>query len=91
VKESITPELCALTAAESAGVIDSFTGTDVIAVSLSFVALVVLYGGYYRPAILALDAQLKRTRFLLLLFPEELARSVPAVVNAGRKLIEGAM
>jgi hypothetical protein len=38
-----------------------------------------------------LDAQLKRTRFLLLLFPEDLARNVPAVVNAGRKLIEGAM
>jgi hypothetical protein len=113
-------------------VVASFAGTDVIVVSLSFVALVVLYVGYYMPTILALDAQLKRTRFLLLLceflrrvraacarrshrthasnaraarspltsartirahrtVPEELARSVPAVVNAGRKLIEGAM
>jgi hypothetical protein len=48
-------------------VVASFAGTDVIVVSLSFVALVVLYVGYYMPTILALDAQLKRTRFLLLL------------------------
>jgi hypothetical protein len=48
-------------------VVSSFAGTDVIVVSLSFVALVVLYVGYYMPTILALDAQLKRTRFLLLL------------------------
>ena len=48
-------------------VVASFAGTDVITVSLSFVALVVLYVGYYMPTILALDAQLKRTRFLLLL------------------------
>jgi hypothetical protein len=53
--------------AQSAGVIEAFTGTDVIAVSLSFVALAILYLGYYRPTIMALDAQLKRTRFLLLL------------------------
>ena len=83
--------LSAAVKSQSDGVIDVFTATDVIVVSLSFLALVALYVGYYRPTILALDAQLKRTRFLLLLFPEELARSVPAVVNAGRKLIEGAM
>jgi hypothetical protein len=52
---------------QSVQVIADFTGTDVITVSLSFVALVVLYVGYYMPTILALDAQLKRTRFLLLL------------------------
>ena len=79
------------TRSASVNVITSFTSTDVLVTALSFVALVLLYVGYYVPTITALDADLKRTRFLLLLFPEEVARNVPAVVNAGRKLIEGAL
>ena len=35
-----------------------------------------------------LDNEIKRTRFLLLLFPEEVAKGVPAVIAAGKKLAE---
>ena len=71
-------ELSLAVKAQSIGVIGDFTGTDVITVSLSFVALFVLYVGYYLPTILLLDAQLKRTRFLLLLCEFPHARAHPS-------------
>jgi len=44
--------------------------------------LVVLYWGAYTPLIRHLDAGIKRSRALLLLFPDEVSRVVPAIVAA---------
>ena len=42
----------------------------------------------YAPLVALLDNEIKRTRFLLLLFPEEVAKGCPAVIAAGKKLAE---
>ena len=61
---------------------------DVLAVVLSCGALVLFYVLLYAPLVAQLDNEIKRTRFLLLLFPEEVAKGVPAVIAAGKKLAE---
>ena len=62
---------------------------DVAAVVLSIMALFAFYLLLYMPLIAFLDSEIKRTRFLLLLVPEEVAKGVPSVVAASRKLAEG--
>lgn len=43
----------------------------------------------YMPILQNLDEEIKRTRFLLLLFPEDVARRVPAVGDAAKRLLQG--
>lgn len=75
-----------------AGTSDLRTFSDsFIVVSLaSILVLVVIYFAYYLPRIAELDREIKETRGLLLLFPEDVARAVPAIVAAGRLLAAGA-
>jgi hypothetical protein len=47
---------------------------DVLAVVISCGALVGFYVLLYAPLVARLDNEIKRTRFLLLLFPEEVAK-----------------
>ena len=58
--------------------------TAAVVISDAVVAGLVLL--FYMPLIRSLDAEIKRSRFLLLLIPEEVAKSVPAVVMVSRKL-----
>jgi hypothetical protein len=55
----------------------------------SSVLLVGSYAVIYAPILFNLDDEIKRTRFLLLLFPEDVARFVPAVGDAARLLLQG--
>jgi hypothetical protein len=50
---------------------------DVLAVVISCGALVGFYVLLYAPLVARLDNEIKRTRFLLLLFPEEVAKGEP--------------
>ena len=53
---------------------------DVLAVVISCGALVGFYVLLYAPLVARLDNEIKRTRFLLLLFPEEVAKGERRVV-----------
>jgi hypothetical protein len=61
---------------------------DVIAVVASSFAIFVLIVGVYRPLILKLDHEMKQSRTMLLLVPDEVAKAVPAVVMAAQKLAQ---
>jgi hypothetical protein len=74
---------------ESIELINAGMNVDIIAVIISIGALFGFYFLLYAPLVIHLDNEIKRTRFLLLLFPEEVAKGVPAVVKAGRKLVSG--
>jgi hypothetical protein len=74
---------------ESFELINAGMNVDIIAVIISIGALFGFYFLLYAPLVIHLDNEIKRTRFLLLLFPEEVAKGVPAVVKAGRKLVSG--
>lgn len=56
-------------------------------VACTVVALAAFWFVIYRPMIRRLDKDIKHVRLLLLLFPDEVARSVPAIVAAGRQLL----
>jgi hypothetical protein len=68
----------------------AFQVSSVAITVLSVVALAAFYAGVYAPLIAWLDADIKGVRLLLLLFPDEVTRSVPAVVAAGRQLLADA-
>lgn len=56
-------------------------------VAITCAALAVYWVLVYAPLISRLDTDIKDVRLLLLLFPDEVARSVPAIVAAGRQLL----
>ena len=61
---------------------------DILSVVCSILSLLAIYFFLYDPLVRTLDKEIKRTRFLLLLFPEEVAKGVPSVVAAGKKLMK---
>ena len=61
---------------------------DLVALLLSFAFLLVLYLLWYRPLLLTTDAEIKRTRTLLLL-PEDVIKSTPALVRAASRFAAG--
>ena len=75
---------------EAVTVISNAQQVDLIAVVFSSFATIIFYVGLYLPLLAFLDGEIKRTRYLLLLVPEEVAKGTPAVVAAGLKLIEPA-
>ena len=62
---------------------------DLVALLLSFAFLLVLYLLWYRPLLLTTDAEIKRTRTLLLLLPEDVIKSTPALVRAASRFAAG--
>jgi hypothetical protein len=58
--------------------IQASMSVDVLAVVISCGALVGFYVLLYAPLVARLDNEIKRTRFLLLLFPEEVAKGEPS-------------
>jgi hypothetical protein len=74
---------------ESTSMINVSMSIDILAVICSILALIGFYLFLYAPLVSFLDNEIKRTRFLLLLFPEEVAKGIPAVVEAGHRLSAG--
>jgi hypothetical protein len=74
---------------ESTEMINLSMSIDILAVICSIIALIGFYLFLYAPLVLRLDNEIKRARFLLLLFPEEVAKLTPAVIEAGHKLVAG--
>jgi len=82
--------LVAELAAESAARMAAFNAWSVGTIAASSLALVFAYAVVYAPILAQLDNEIKRTRFLLLLFPEDVARRVAAVGDAARRLLQQA-
>jgi len=74
---------------EATSQISTDLGVDLAALLLSFAFLLVLYFLWYRPLLLATDAEIKRTRVLLLLLPEDVIKSTPALVRAASRYASG--
>mgnify|MGYP006870680735 CR=1 FL=1 len=73
--------------ANGEGDITDFVAADTAVTIVSVLALAFFYALVYLPAISALDREIKTTRGLLLLFPDAVARTVPAITAAGRDLL----
>ena len=73
---------------EVVGRVTTAVNIDALAVAFSSLTLPVFVLVFYRPLILHLDAEIKRSRTLLMLVPDEIAKVVPAIVNAGQKLMQ---
>jgi PAS domain-containing protein len=73
---------------ESLGTIAQFISLYIVATILSTAALVGFWLFLYLPMIRRLDKEIKHVRLLLLLFPDEVSRTVPAIVMAGREMLK---
>lgn len=58
---------------------DSFETWYSLATSLSILSLVLMFVGVFRPSIRQMDVEMKRTRSMLLLFPEEVIKRLEGV------------
>lgn len=65
---------------EAVGYLQGYANDSVTAAACSILLLAVLYGAWYRPMIRSLDTHMKDARHLPLLFPDQVARAVPAIV-----------
>lgn len=54
---------------------------------LSVLVLITLWFGLYRPLIRRLDREIKDVRRLLLVLPDDVSKSIPSVVAAGRSML----
>jgi type II secretory pathway component PulM len=73
--------------AEALDGLTSFRALNIMVTVLSVLALVVFWVALYRPLIRRLDQDIKDVRRLLLLLPDEVTRSIPSVVAAGRSML----
>jgi hypothetical protein len=67
--------------------VQASVNTDTLAVAFSCLSLPLFVLLFYRPLINHLDADIKRSRALLMLVPDEIAKVVPAIVDVGQKLM----
>jgi len=65
-----------------------FENINILVTIGSIVALILFYIVVYQPLIRQLDAEIKNVRYLLLLFPDEVSRIVPAIIAAGKELLK---
>lgn len=65
-----------------------FENINILVTIGSIVALVLFYIIVYQPLIRQLDSEIKNVRYLLLLFPDEVSRIVPAIIAAGKELLK---
>jgi hypothetical protein len=71
--------------------LDRFRAADIIITCASIIALFFFYYFVYSPHIVGMDREIKKVRHLLLLFPDDVARQVPAIVEVSRKLLTHAL
>ena len=67
--------------------LESFLSLYGLLVGVTIAALVIFWFFVYRPMVVRLDKDIKDVRLLLLLFPDEVASSVPAIVSIGKELL----
>ena len=67
----------------------AYNAWNIATIAASSFFLLFSYFVVYNPILNSLDEEIKRTRFLLLLFPEDVARLVPAVSDIARRLLQG--
>lgn len=60
--------------------IDAFLANDALVTAMSIIFGILAYLAGYLPFLKRLDGEIKSVRRLLLLFPDEVARNVPAIV-----------
>jgi hypothetical protein len=75
---------------EATRVFDNFQVSNIVITVATILALQLFYGSIYNRMIQNLDKEIKNVRLLLLLFPDEVSKQVPAIVNAGRELLSDA-
>lgn len=73
--------------AEAIDYLQAFGSLNIVVTIIAIVSLLLFYYITYRPMIRRLDSEIKKVRILLLLFPDEVARNVPAVLNYSRNLL----
>jgi hypothetical protein len=66
--------------------LQKFNSANIYVTLIGIFALAILFFGVYQPLLWSIDLEIKETRFLLLLFPEDLARQLPEVIAAGKRL-----
>jgi hypothetical protein len=67
-------------------VIGDFVSLLVVAAVVYLVGLFIVFSMIYNPMIRSLDQQIKRTRSILLLFPQEVIRRIPAMRNLAMRI-----
>jgi hypothetical protein len=75
---------------EAEAAIASAAQIDTACLLVTLAAVTLIFSCVYAPTIRRLDADIKRARALLLLFPDAVARAVPAIVTHSRELVAGA-
>jgi hypothetical protein len=80
----------AIIVSEGQQFLTDFSNGSIAVTLISLLALLVFYICVYAPLITSLDRDIKDCRGLLLLFPDEVAKNVPAIVRAGRQLLRDA-
>jgi hypothetical protein len=74
---------------ENVSYLSQFASLNLAATLLCVLAMALIYALFYAPLFARLDKDIKGTRGLLLLLPDDAARAVPAVMAAGKKLLAG--
>ena len=75
--------------AEAQNTLTDFTSLNTVVTVCSVLALVLFYFAVYAPMIRRLDREIKQVRGLLLLFPDAVARAVPAILDHSREMLSG--
>lgn len=66
---------------------DNFIAANIAITILTILALQIIFSVLYKPMIRSMDKEIKNVRLLLLLFPDEVSRQVPAIIAAGKELL----
>ncbi len=77
-----------LTVANINSYLDTFKVLNILITVASLLALIIFFFVIYAPMIRRMDTEIKNVRYLLLLFPDEVSRVVPAIIAAGRELLK---
>lgn len=75
---------------EAEAALTSFTQLNIVSTLVALLSLAAIFTCVYAPTIRRLDRDIKQARALLLLFPDNVARAVPAIAAHGRELAAGA-
>lgn len=73
---------------ECVSYLQAFASDNVVVTVASISALLAAYIIVYRPLISRLDSEIKNVRALLLLFPDEVSRAVPAILSFSREMMK---
>lgn len=84
---AVTNAASAIRLADAHAVFDVFASYDLGLTLSCIAALSLFYSFVYAPLIRRLDKEIKEVRHLLLLFPDEVSRAVPAILEVGKALL----